>query len=318
MKKQTKDSREIKVPVKQRETSFSDPLKYKILVDQEVQFTKPKAFEFLELKTFEGERAVRERHVQYLYDEWIAGRFLWQNIMLASAKLGQETYRVNGQHTCWMRVNIPDKFEPVKAPIREMLYQVSDQEQLRALYAAFDRNATRSVGHVSKVMLMNTRAANEIPPSYISKLIPGFRIFFAPDWSAYNASAPDLVGLIEKSYEQLFNLVGRWFGIHYSDAIFMRRAAVIGAMFATFEKNIKSSDEFWSPVANGLNLKDKTDARWQLRRFLESHGHSIVKGMEKVSQEELYCVCLNAWNNWREGNAITRCVIANKRPRVRS
>ena len=68
-KEQNKSEQQIKVPVKQRSASFSPPLKYKIASDEEINLTKARAFQFLELKTFEGERPVRERHVQFLFDD---------------------------------------------------------------------------------------------------------------------------------------------------------------------------------------------------------------------------------------------------------
>lgn len=321
MKKQTKDKDEIKVPVKQRATTFSDPLKYKITGDEHINFTKEKAFAFLELKTFEGERAVRERHVQYLFDEWVAGRFLWQNIILASARLGAETYRINGQHTCWMRVNIPERYEPLKADVREMLYTVDSQEQLRALYSAFDRNATRSPGHISKVMLIDTEAGKEIPHSYMGKLVAGYRMFdSAAPYNRLNANPAEMVGKIEKQHSQLFNIVGRWFAIHYSEAMFIRRAAVIGAMFATFEKNVKASDEFWGPIANGLGFTNKSDLRYRLRAFLETHGHTIInRGVQKITQEDLYCTLITNWNHWRAGEeSLSRIRATSNRPKVRS
>ena len=72
------DRRAIKVTVKQRVNTFAPALKYKIISDEEINLTKAKAYEFLELKSFSGERAVREQHVQFLFDEYTSSRFLWQ------------------------------------------------------------------------------------------------------------------------------------------------------------------------------------------------------------------------------------------------
>lgn len=293
----------IKVPVKQRLTAFTDPLKYKIESEEKINLTKARAFDFLEMKTFLGERPVREGHVQFLFDEWSAGRFLWHNVGLAAARLNGELYRINGQHTCWMRVNIPDKAEPIKAECVERIYVVEDETQLRNLYSAFDRGAPRTTGHVAKVMLIGTGAAREIPVSYLNKLVAGFRIFFAEDWHRVNANPNDLTGMIEKNYAELFNIVGRFFQLHYEESISCRRAAVIGAMFSTFEKNIKGSDEFWGPVWSNVGHTSKSDPRWKLRVFIDSHSHSnIGMGSEaKIGQEDLYRCCINTWNRWRKG-----------------
>lgn len=295
----------VKIPVKQRTSSFSDPVKYRIVSDEQVNFTKTKAFEFLELKTFSGERPVRERHVQFLFDEWNAGRFLWHHVLLACVEMGGEVYRINGQHTCWMRVNIPDKAEPVKAEVRVIRYKVETQDQIRALYSTFDRNATRSSGHVGKVMLQDTDAGAELTPSAIEKMVAGFKIYFCEDWNEANSNINELVGMITKNYAQLFNVTGRFYQMHRDDARWVSRASVIGAMLSTFEKAVQPSGEFWSSVFEGIGINEKSDPRWQLRHYLENHGHSSQGGKDVVSQEEAYRTCINMWNKWRRKEQVT-------------
>lgn len=307
----------IKVPVKRRSASFADPLKYKIVGDKEIEFSTQAAFEFLELKTFDGERPVRESHVQFLFDEYVSGRFLWQNIMLASAKLDGQEFRINGQHTCWMRVNIDEKRDP-KPIVRRMTYAVADTTQLRALYSAFDRNAARSPGHISRVILMDTAAGADLPHSFLTKLVPGFRIWFSPDWRANKQSIPDLCAMIDKNYALLFNTVGRFFQLHYSDNIFIKRAAVIGALFASFEKSVKAADEFWTAVSTGLDLTNKTDPRYQCRRFLETHFHKVARGKDVIGQDEMYNTCVHLWNTWREGGSIANVKPVKIRPKARA
>jgi hypothetical protein len=308
--KNMRDSR-IKVLVKKRTVGFTDPLSYKILNDQEIVLDKPKAYEFLELKTFNGERAVREMHVQFLYDEWISGRFLWHHVMLAEAVLFGVRYRINGQHTCWMRVNVPDDKEPITSNgVRMLTYKVDSEDQLRSLYSTFDRNAPRTVGHVSTVMLVGTEAADGIAPSYIRHLCAGFRLWWAGEsWKnriGGGVNPSDMIGVIKNNYSVLFNTVGRFFTIHYEDSVTIRRSAVIGAMFATFNKAVKASIEFWDPVSSGIGLTDKKDPRFQLREYINSVSHSIVRKGKRVTQDELFRACINSWNNWREGKLVTR------------
>lgn len=300
-----KSASRIKVPVRVKEVQYADPLEYEIEQDKKIHFTKARAFEFLELDTFEGERNVRESHVQFLFDEFQSGRFLWHNVSLAVAKLGNKHYRINGQHTSWMRVNIPDSKEPVEdAVVREIVYKVKDAEDLRALYSAFDRNAPRTTGHITKVMLMDTDAGIGIAGSYFRILSAGFRMSLSRDWRM-TTNANELIALIQKEHSAVFNVVGRFAVSHYGDAIFVRRAAVIGAMFATFNKSVQASDEFWAPVCSGIGLSDREDPRYQLRRFLENHTHGTLRGKNYVSAEALYRVCVAAWNYWRKGAKIT-------------
>ena len=306
-------SKDIKVPVKQRTSSFSDPLKYRVISDQMVNFSKTRAFEFLELNTFVGERSVKEKHVQFLFDEWVAGRFLWHHVLLACAVLDGKTYRVNGQHTCWMRVNIPDSNEPMKAEIREIRYKVDTEEQIRALYSTFDRNPPRSSGHVGKVMLEGTSAGADLNLSSIGKLIAGFKLYFCDDYNNSNSNINEIVGIITKNYPDLFNLVGRFYQIHRDDAGFVRRSSTIAAMFATFEKSVQPSTEFWTSVCEGIGLEHKSDQRWILRHFLETHGHTTQANKESVTQEDAFRVCINLWNKWRKKEIVSNVRYLDKR-----
>lgn len=312
---------DIKIPVKRKTSTFAAPVRYKVLRDEIINLTKDKAFEFLEAKSFEGERPVRETHVNHLYDEFVGGRFIWHHVILSLAVLDREVYRMNGQHTCWMRVNIPPDQSPGRCEVRSITYRVETSEDLRALYSAFDRNAPRTVGHISRVMLMDTAAGESIPPSSIGKLCAGFKVFFSPAYKNQDRAMPvdDVVGLIKQNYPQLFNLVGRFNQIHQQEARWSGRAAVVGAQFATFEKNVKESDTFWSAVLSGVGLESKSDARWQLREWLNTHSQSVfLAGNKKTNPEETYRVCLHLWNRWRAGEEVQLVITPSTRPKVKA
>ncbi len=312
---------DVKVTVKQRASSFCAPLKYKILSDEEINLTKAAAYHFLELESFPGERPVRERHVQFLFDEWSANRFLWQNIIIASAKVaGSDVeYRINGQHTCWMRVSVHERYEPLDCRVRAMCYQVQNDEQLRALYSVFDRGAPRTQGHIGQVILMGTKAGEGINKRFMGALVGGFKLYWGGE-SGRRAelSMNDWCGIIENNYSTIFNVVGRYFSNRCQSLAWMRRASVIAAMYFIFEKNVEAADEFWSRVIDGVNLTSKGDPRWQLRNYLMTHGHSVVGGLEKVGTEDMLRICINMWNNWRSGKEITVVKPLNERPQAKA
>ena len=304
-----------------KHTSIAEPLEYKIVKDEEVDLTVDRAYKFLEQSTFQGERPVREGHVQFLYDEAVAGQFLWHLVTVASARLDEKVYRINGQHTCWMRVHL-DGFKG-KALVREITYKVEDGEQLRALYSAYDRNAPRTTAHVGRVQLIGAGATEGIPDSYIGGLISGYRGWVSGNFKGRRGrsnSITDIIASIKDRHSDLFNIVGRFFVMHYDDAIFVRRSAIIAAMFATFDKVVKPSDEFWSPIFTGLQLEDKNDHRYQLRRYIESHSHTIGRGKDVITQEDLFRVCINMWNHWRAGHRISSVRVpgGEERPKVKA
>ena len=179
---------------------ISDPLKYKVVEDRQLKLTKAEAFSFLELETFPGERQVNERHVQSLFNQWSAGRFVWEHVIIATCLCGKTRYRINGQHTCWMRVNINKDITPV---VRHIEYSVPDDEQLRALYCVFDRAKVRSHSHVIRASLTGTTLAAELWPSTLGRVAEGFKLW---RWekSRYEYIEPsDVITMVEGEFKNL-------------------------------------------------------------------------------------------------------------------
>jgi len=309
-----------------KKTTLAEKLEYKIISDAKLNLTKKQAYEFLELETFEGERPVREQHVQFLFDEFKSGRFLWHNVSIASAKLGEKTYRINGQHTCWMRVNIPDAEDPKDATVLHREYKVNSGEQLRALYSAFDRGAPRTSGHLGKVLLIGSQVIDGLQPSSLPKLIAGYRLWTdEAGWrtSARSGNVTEITARITKLHPVLFNIVGNFFRMNYDFSMrVIQRSAVIAAMFATFDKSVKPSGEFWEPVFKGLGFESVHDPRYVLKKWLDEHGHSYYGvGSKPVSQEAAFRVCILCWNHWRQGTQIHHLktpATDDDRPKVRA
>src|SRR5262249_24806313 len=110
---------------------------------------------------------------------------------------------------CWMRVWVPEKFEPLDCRVRVMVYQVADQEQLRTLYSVFDRGKARSAAHIGNVLLLGTKAADGMQRRHIALLRSGFKIFWSEEGRRVHMSENDWCGIIENNYATIFNVVGR-------------------------------------------------------------------------------------------------------------
>lgn len=287
---------------------IADTLKFQVISDKVIQFTKEKAFAYLELETFQGERPVNERHVQFLYNAWSAGRFMWDHVILCACECNGKRYRINGQHTCWMRVNCDDTVfakKGVGPKVREVVYQVEDEAQLRTLYSTFDQNKSRTPSHVFKALLSGTPQTQDLWPSTLSVLSAGLRHWlFESNWDKQMVTPNDLAALVSEKHEHLFKIVGLFFQKHYDGFMPVRRSSVIAALFCTFDSSSAKAPEFWEPVFDGLNLTEKTDPRYALRKFLETHSQSIRSKDTRVSQEETFRVCISAWNKWRLGHKV--------------
>lgn len=299
--------------------SLAAPIHYRVMCDEQINLTRERAFEFLELKTFDGERDVNEEWVQQLMNAYADGRFMWSHVLIATVVLNGDTYRINGQHTCWMRVNISGELSPPPR-VRHVHYGVATMEQLRALYATFDQNKTRSPGHLFKAMVVGSAAAEGLPKHVLGFLQAGLKFWVEPSESRRKYVSPhELNTLVQVHHVNTFKLVGEFLKTHVGKFPAIKRAPVLAAMFATFNATPSKAFEFWETVSSGLNLMDKNEARYQLRNFLVTHRGGTVSasaGNAFIPSESLYRICVSAWNKWRKGEPVAQLRVTEKRQAV--
>lgn len=281
---------------------ISAPIKYKMASDTEVELTKEKAFEFLELDQFQGERQVNERHVQHLFNQWQAGRFMWEHVIIGTCRCGDKNYRINGQHTMWMRVNISKDIKPA---VRWIEYSVQDEEQLRALYCVFDRAKARTPAHVIRASLSGTRVAAELWPSVLERITSGFKMWRWEHFHEESILPEDLVTMVEGEFNNLFRVVGVMYQELY-EWKYIRKAACIAGMFATCSVSAKASLDFWRAVGTGLGLDNKEDPRYKMRQYLteKTLSKSGMSKKDRVTSEETYRAAIQTWNHWRKGEPV--------------
>jgi hypothetical protein len=278
----------------------SDPLRHIVLSDKTVQLTPTEAFAYLDMPAFRGERDVLDSHVQFLLDEAKRGRFIWEHVIIATARIkGEPTvYRINGQHTCWMRTYLPPS---TTAKIRRIDYEVPDQENMRRLYGVFDRNKSRTPGHIVKALLAGTETMDGVWDSSIRSLAAGMKQWLVEKKEDQKRFGPNELAAEIDQRPALFQKVGHFVQKNIKQ-MHLRKAAVYAAMFATFDKQPARADEFWQPVADGLNLDCNTDPRYKLREFLLTARTDRANfGRDSVTTEDVYRICINAWNKWRKG-----------------
>lgn len=279
-------------------------LEYEVLSDTKVKLDNDKAAAYIDLPIFEGERNVTDGHVQTLYDEMRRGNFNELLVVLSTCELKGVTYKVNGQHTCWAKMFMPESYAPT---VREIRYRVKTDEQLRNLYAVYDRGKVRTEGHLTKIKLVNTPAAEGIWSSNIEKLTAGMKYWLYPNkQERMRIRDSETAALVKHQHGQVFQNVGRFLQEHH-DARHLVRQPVIGAMFDNFNKVPTIAPDFWEKVATGLGLDDKRDPRYHLREFLtrvvmQKSPSASLKRL--ADSEEIYRICVQAWNHWRKGGAV--------------
>lgn len=287
-----------------------------LLEDKPFELTIETAMEMLEYNTFAGERPVDDRHVQELYDEMANGRFRPEHVRITLCHFGADVYRINGQHTMWARTYMPKGYG---CNVRRLVYRVNNLEELKKLYAVFDpAYSARSVNHLTRMLLSNTAATEGLATSAIGHLAVGFKFWFWGDnKEEFRRQGHNEVSAQILKTPDLFKSVADFYSPFMRTPHIGHRQAVIAAMFECWEKKPTVAAEFWKPVCDGLGLTEKTDARYALMVWLQVHNLSSAgwkdKAKKNITSEEMYRICILAWNKWRINEKVNGAFRATNR-----
>lgn len=276
----------------------SGKLHYEIVSDQTVVLDHARASRYIDLPIFPGEREVSDGQVQLLYDEMRKGTFNELLVILSTAVFSGVEYKINGQHTCWAVQFMSPGFA---LNVREIKYRVESEQQLKLLYSTYDRLKARTDAHCTKVILVGTPVMDGINVSLVSKLTSGLKFwYFDSDADRRRITPEQTAAIIQNDVPELWRHVALCVQPHASEHKHLLRHPVLAAMFATFDKVHTMAPDFWNPVATGIGLERKTDARLKLRDMLmQSSVKATPTGKDHVPPETMYRLAIQAWNHWR-------------------
>ena len=288
-----------------------------------MEFTREEAEKLLDLEEFVGDRPLKSRHVDDLIKAMERGTFHPELVSLIVCKHDGKTYRMNGQHTAWARLYMPDKGYECSVTMLE--YTAKSMEDMRTLYASIDRSSPRTRANVITSYLAGTEEFDEVKSSTLRVVPMGFAMWM---WKTKHErrmhDGDDVAYLIKTDHYDLARKVCAFLDKHSSrDYKHLMRAPVVGAMFATFNKAPQIALDFWGPVATGTGIDKVGDPRLKLRNELQrvavDSGQGSLSHKKIVSQEYMFRQCVAAWNAFRDGRSLQLLKAAEKgnRPGVK-
>lgn len=287
------------------------------------ELTAENAEKFLRIAEFnlndeKVDRRLQDDWVIHLAREMIAGTFRWEQVSLATCTLDGHEVRMNGQHTCWARLQADDelrkqdednwkfrKIQPPKRYVQWLRYEAATEQDMRQLYATMDRGKPRGRGMVVTSYLSGSDEFPGYSKGNLRMLASGLALWLWETSRERKLHSPDEVSyLMLKDYHKLCLRVGTIIReSRPADFKHMRRGPVIGAMFATIHKAPEKGQEFWRTVRDGTGFEAKDDPRLTLRNYLMLASLAVgqMDGTDSkvVSEEDMHRACLMAWNAWR-------------------
>lgn len=294
----------------------------KLTKKEPVEFTREFAQDLLDMPQFIGERPTRETWVKHLASQMEGGTFRWEwvRVIVCRCKephrgidpFGEEKdypagtmFRINGRHTSWARLLLPEK---MRAPVEFIRYTAATVQDMRQLYATCDRGAPRTVQNVVNSYVAGREEFSGIRKGIMGRVAPALSYWLTKGNRTRNAHTPDEIAcLMLTDYLPLVQKTCRFLMELGGEPRHVLKSQIFGAMLATFNAKPLIAPKFWQVVITGIGAESATDPRHKLRDLLLTK--KIVKdgggvGSSDLSAEEAYRVSLHAWNCWRTGRKI--------------
>jgi len=289
---------------------------------RKLEFNYSAAHTLLEHEEFPGDRKLKQSHVDHLIRVMKRGTFRPEWVTLITCQLAGKTYRMNGQHTAWARLEMPEDWP---CPVQLLEYEAETEEDVRTLYSSIDRGSPRNRSNIMDSYLAGSEEYDGVKRTTLKYMPQGFMLWFWPTpTERQKHDADDVAFLLKTDQYDLARKVCSFLdklSVRENKHVF--RAAVIAAMFATFKKAPQIAVEFWGPVSDGTGMQAKGDPRLKLRNELmrtavDSGGGSRSE-KKRVTAEYMYRLCINAWNAYRDGRSLSmlKATESGKRTRVK-
>jgi len=295
----------------------------KLIHNKKLLWNHDLANKYLVMTNCPWERNLRDRQVIFIADQMKKGMFRTEITKLASCYCIETNteYRINGQHVNWARLEVSES-DYVPEQIECLKYEAKTIADVRRLYASFDRGSPRTKGDVIKSYLIGTEQFEDTPPTLVRALAEGLAFWqWESNHERQRHTGDDVAFLLQTDYKETVRKIVSFCEEQPKllSIDFMRKSAVMAAMFETFSLVQKPSEEFWYAIKVGAGLS-ADDARLKLRNLLmTTNAQKSVASSDKkvVSSEHIYRNIITAWNAWRNGEAVKILRITKKRVRAK-
>jgi hypothetical protein len=272
---------------------------FKLVSSETKPLTPQLAEEFVNLTPSPTERSFDQARARMLREKAERGHliaFSW-----AKAHCGDKTYRMNGQHSSKVLVDLNGSF-PEGLKVHLDTYKVDSNDDLAELFRQFD---SRKSG----------RTPNDVAGAYQGLQGDLFEVARASAKLAVegvNWWQKHVEGLPAEKGDDVYSLFGhqdlhpfiKWVGEVFSiKTPELRRQTIVAAMYATFEKNEAEAKKFWLEVSRGGVEFEENHPTTVLDAFLKS----LVEDKRKLELKpaNLYQASIYAWNAYREEKTIS-------------
>jgi hypothetical protein len=272
---------------------------FKLVSSETKPLTPQLAEEFMNLPASPTERLFDEGRARMLREKAEAGQliaFQW-----AKAKHGDKVFRMNGQHSSKVLVDLNGSF-PEGLNVHLDTYEVETQDDLANLFRQFDnRKSGRTPGDVAGAYQGLQPALEGVSRPSAKIAVEGVNWWYRYVEGAPAKKGDDTYSLFgDTRLHPFIGWVGDVFSIKTPE---LKRQTVVAAMFGTFEANEEEAKKFWAEVSRGGVEFEENHPTTVLDAFLKA----LIEDKRKLDLKpaNLYQASVYAWNAYREEKTIS-------------
>lgn len=270
---------------------------------QTVKVDKALAERFAKMEPAGGDRQIKAWRVKSYQTAMVNGTFRTCEWAQAKCKENGKTYRVNGKHTSHAMVGMNGSMPKSLYVIVEE-YECDTLEDVARLYATFDsKKGVRSTGDINQSFAASVPALADVGSKIINLSVTG--ISYAT-WGIAGSSRvdADVRASLVNDNANFVLLLRETIGNPCRSTSHVTRAAVVAAMYLTWQKAKQASTTFWTAVKDGSgadhNSPDRVLNKWLLQTSSKIH-YGTVTHAKMAGVHEMMVRCLHAWNAYRKG-----------------
>jgi len=285
----------------------------RILHTKTTALTKALAKKYATMEPVPRERPLSQKRIRELCADVKTKKtivFQW-----AAAQVGNDVYRVNGQHTSYLFHTNP-KLVNSGLRVNVTVYECKDMEEVAELYSKFDSGvSSRNAGDVNRVYAGTLESLMDMPTWLVNLCTTA--LAYAKWGEQYMAKRrEDRAQLLTKN-EDFILFVQELSKTSGSGGFkFMKKGAVVAAIFETYKISEDFSRRFWTAVRDATGISPDLPDR-QLNNFLLTatlnSGANILTNKSAATRREIFAKCIIAWNAYRK-EEVTRLRYSPSKP----
>jgi hypothetical protein len=272
---------------------------FKLVNTSTKPLTPELAEQFRNMKASPTEREIDPKRVQHLREKVLKGwsiTYLW-----STAKLGNEIYRMNGNHSSNMLCGLNGQFpKGLKVHLDE--YEVDAKDDLADLFRQFDdRKSGRTPSDVSGAYQGLFERLHDVPRKTAKLGVEGI--------SWYRRNVEGLEARVGDDQYQLFSNEAYDGFLHWLGKLFtiktpeLKRHTIVGAMYGTYIANESAAKAFWEQVARGGVEYEENAPETQLDGWLKKAAEE--GNVQNLKPGNYFQACIYAWNAHRDSKSLT-------------